>query len=130
MKDVSVKILYYKLGELDERNLRILSGKVYLYDIKVTHMEVASFKDQIEKDALFWRTPTKRYLNTLFRLFNSDSNPILHDTDKMTEIREKKSHTNMSIGDVVILQDKTFQEFWRLDINGWDLFSRNRFDFW
>ena len=69
MKEVSVKILYYKLGEIVKRDLkRILEGKVYLYDIGVTHMEVANFTDEVEKDAIFWLTPTKKYLNKLFHL--------------------------------------------------------------
>ena len=131
MKEVNVKILYYKLGEIEKRNaFRILSGEVYLYDLAFTHMEVANFKDEIDKDALFWLTRTKKYLDQLFRFFNSDKNPILENEEKMREIRNNKSHTSMSTGDVVILQDQTFQEYWRLSINGWQLFCRNRIDFW
>ena len=131
MKEVSVKILYYKLGEIEKRNVfRILTGEVYLYDIGVTHMEVANFKDEVDKDAVFFLTPTKKYLDVLFRLFNSDKNPILEDAEKMQEIRKNKSHTSMSTGDIVVLQDQTFQEYWRLSINGWQLFCRNRIDFW
>ena len=131
MKEVNVSVLYYKLGEVEQRNvMRILTGKVYLYDIGVTHMEVANFTDEVDENAVFWLTPTKKYLDKLFQLFNSDKNPILADEDKMREIKANKSHTSMSIGDVVVLQDKTFQEYWRLDINGWQLFTRNRIDFW
>ena len=131
MKEVSVKVLYYKLGEVEERNvMRILTGKVYLYDIGVTHMEVANFKDQVDENAVFWLTPTKKYLDQVFQLFNSEKNPILADEDKMREIKANKSHTSMSVGDVVVLQDKIFQEYWRLDISGWQLFTRNRIDFW
>ena len=131
MKEVSVKVLYYKLGEVQERNvLRILSGKVYLYDIGVTHMEVANFTEQVDENAVFWLTPTKKYLDKLFKIYNSEKNPILADEAKMREIKLNNTHTSMSMGDVIVLQDQTFQEYWRLDMNGWQLFSRNRIDFW
>lgn len=131
MKEVNVRILYYKLPEIEKYNLsRILTGKVYLYDLELTHMEVSNFSTNVSKGVVFWMLPSKKFLNNILELFNSNKNSLFSVPNKITEIITQGSHTSMSIGDVVILQDKTYQDYWVLTVTGWELFVRNRIDFW
>lgn len=129
MKPITVKIFHYKLGKIVELGLeRILNGKAYLYDMDKVYMEVANFKAEVQEDTLKWMAPTKDYLDTLFRLYNGEDNPLLSDVEGMKKIVAAGSHTSMSVGDIVMLHDGTFEEYWRLGREGWVMFARNRFD--
>lgn len=119
MKSITVKVLFYKLDEVRSQNLpRILNGKVYQYDLAKIYMEVSNFEASAPLDTLRWMTPTRTYLSTLLTLFNGPDNPILSDEEMMRNLDYHASPVNMTVGDVVVMEDSTFREYWRLSSTG------------
>ena len=50
---------------------------------------------------------TKKYLEKIFRKFNSRENP-LSTRDNQEKIKSLETHTSMSVGDVIQINDKYY----------------------
>ena len=48
------------------------------------------------------------YFDRLFELFNSEKNPLSIDPEIQNKIKENKSHTSMSPGDVIKINDSYY----------------------
>jgi hypothetical protein len=85
----------------------MLGMQVPTMDDLASYITVDQFKADVGDD-------TKAYLESLFRKYNSDENPLSCE-EKKKLIRENNSYTSMSVGSVVKIND----EYWVVKGFGW-----------
>lgn len=82
---------------------RIMLGNVTVKDVKKYHVRIYKYETLIEDETLI-NDKIYAYLEGLFMRFNSEDNP-LSASEYQKKIKKFLSHTSMSVGDVVQIDD-------------------------